>query len=795
MIEDSAFAFCKGLTEVVLPDSLASIGNYVFEHCEGLTRIYIPASVTSIGAEAFGGCVNLSTIYVDETSENFCNDASYAVFLSDMTALIAVPGTLSGSYIIPETVKDIRDGAFSKCVGLTQVTIPTGVTNIGERAFYNCAGLTKISIPDSVTEIGKSAFYNCSSLTELTISKNVTAIGAAAFSECPKLTEVNIPNGVVSISDYLFRGNIKLTEVNIPESVTSIGSGAFSDCSALISITLPVGVRSIGNSAFNNCTALKEITIPASVTSIENYAFSECSSLDVLYFKGDAPEIGNHAFRYVTATVYYPGNNETWTFGVMRDYSGTITWVPYGDVELEITAQPESVYAKTGTNAVFTVEAEGEDLTYQWEYRTSATGSWKITTQTGNKTASLTIPATVARNGYQYRCVITDGAGNKIESDAATLSVFGIKTQPKSVAANVGNTVKFTVSAIGDGLSYQWQWRKNDASSWASTTVTGNKTDTISVAATAARNGYQYRCKVTDAAGNVVYSNGATLTVNATALAITAQPESVSAKLNDTAKFTVAASGDGLTYQWQWRKNASSSWASTTVTGNKTAAISVTVTNARNGYQYRCKITDAAGKILYSDAATLTVATSGLTITSQPKSVSAKLNDAVSFTVAASGEGLTYQWQYRSSATGSWKVTTLTGAKTATLKATATTARNGYQYRCIITDANGNTVTSNTVTLTVQAGLAITSQPENVTAKLNDAVTFTVKASGDGLTYQWQYRSSATGTWKNTTLSGCKTATLTVTATTARNGFQYRCIITDANGNTVNSNGATLTVN
>ena len=94
-----------------------------------------------------------------------------------------------------------------------------------------------------------------------------------------------------------------------------------------------------------------------------------------------------------------------------------------------------------------------------------------------------------------------------------TLYVLGVKTQPTNVEATLGTTAKFSVVATGNGLTYQWQYRTSSTGTWKSATATGNKTANLSVSATNSRNGYQYRCKITDADGTVIYSNAATLTV------------------------------------------------------------------------------------------------------------------------------------------------------------------------------------------------------------------------------------------------------------------------------------------
>jgi len=185
-------------------------------------------------------------------------------------------------------------------------------------------------------------------------------------------------------------------------------------------------------------------------------------------------------------------------------------------VTLKITSQPVNRYMLAGKTAVFSVKASGNGLKYQWQYRTSSTGSWKTATATGNKTASMSIAAAASRNGYQYRCKITDKHSNVIYSKIVTLKLVTLKitAQPANRFAAKGQTVKFTVKASGTGLKYQWQYRTSSKGSWNTATATGYNTATLSVAATASVNNYQYRCKITDQYANSLYSSIATLTVN-----------------------------------------------------------------------------------------------------------------------------------------------------------------------------------------------------------------------------------------------------------------------------------------
>ena len=181
------------------------------------------------------------------------------------------------------------------------------------------------------------------------------------------------------------------------------------------------------------------------------------------------------------------------------------------------------------------------------------------------------------------------------------------------------------------------------------------------------------------------------------------------------------------------------------------------------------------------------------TVTAQPVDVTAEAAQKVRFTVEAAGEGLTYVWQYQRAGGTKWFYTAMEGYDTATLTVSATVARNGYQYRCIVTDAYGTQVISKAAALTVTEKAITASGPADQVAVDGQAV-FTVSVEGEGLTYRWQYQRAGGTKWFYTTMSGYNTNELTVTATAARNGYKYRCIVADAYGNETISQEAALTV-
>ena len=134
---------------------------------------------------------------------------------------------------------------------------------------------------------------------------------------------------------------------------------------------------------------------------------------------------------------------------------------------------------------------------------------------TGYNTATLTVEATKARNGYEYRCVLTGSKNSKIESKAAVLHVSDpvvITGQPANVKTATGTTAVFKVTAT-NVYSYQWQYARKGSTTWQNTSLPGCNTDTLSVDVIASRNGYQYRCLITGLDGKTYYTKIAMLTI------------------------------------------------------------------------------------------------------------------------------------------------------------------------------------------------------------------------------------------------------------------------------------------
>lgn len=110
---------------------ITQFSDNAFSYCEGISEIILPNTITTIGESLFMCCANLKTI-----------DLSLLTSLSSL-----------GDY------------CFSTCTELTSITLPNSLTTLGEECFSMCEALTGISIPASVTTIEKNCFKNCSTLT------------------------------------------------------------------------------------------------------------------------------------------------------------------------------------------------------------------------------------------------------------------------------------------------------------------------------------------------------------------------------------------------------------------------------------------------------------------------------------------------------------------------------------------------------------------------------------------------------------------------------------------------------
>lgn len=325
---ENAFEGCLSLEAIVVASNsqnYKSIDNVLFSK-DGRTLLLAPASVSgtfvvpdgtrNISAGAFVGCTNIEELVLPSSLALIGDCAFYG--LNNLQAV-----TFKGT-----SFDDLSVGmyAFRNCEGLETVTLEEGsrLTTLGEGAFMGCTSLESFSVPATMTKMGASVFADCSNLSTVDFAADGKTLefGQNAFQNCTSLTTVNLPANVSKIPG-VFAGCTSLTEVNVDPASTYFTSedGVVYDVNKTEIIFFPSGksgeyatpdtLTTINNGVFQNVKNISKMTISGSVTYIGNDAFNG-ASIDEIEFVGEpagALVIGDNAFRNASlGTLTLPSN-------------------------------------------------------------------------------------------------------------------------------------------------------------------------------------------------------------------------------------------------------------------------------------------------------------------------------------------------------------------------------------------------------------------------------------------------------------------------------------------------------
>jgi len=254
-IADNALKDCTGISEIIFPESLVSIGKYAFSGCNRIKEVVLPESLVEMDNYAFANCTGLETI------------------------------------TFPKYMRKIGMAAFESCTKLTEISLPEGINEIASAMFSKCTNLHTVNIPQSVTKIRCDAFRDSGIFKSYENSNKKTLyIGNWLIHyKWQELISLNVLGGTVGIADMNWARPTKLASLKLPGTLKYIGFEAFNSA-PITTLVLPPGLVHIDTAAFR-WTALKSIYIPKSVTQIEQWAFMDCEKLEKITIEGEETEI------------------------------------------------------------------------------------------------------------------------------------------------------------------------------------------------------------------------------------------------------------------------------------------------------------------------------------------------------------------------------------------------------------------------------------------------------------------------------------------------------------------------
>ncbi|MDY4513029.1 MAG: leucine-rich repeat domain-containing protein [Paludibacteraceae bacterium] len=326
--------------DLVIPDGVTSIGNFVFEGCSGLTSVTIPNSVTSIGKNAFGDCHGVTKFICKGTPTFATFENNYALMNFPKLDSIAVPAEV---FDIPETElvncpKQVRyikitggelsADAFSviqrnyKVLNTLDIAAVTNTT-LADEAFKGCYALESLSLPSELQTIGYMALADCKNLQSIHVPASVTDIDDSAFEDCRSVTSITFGDAQQSAPQQRSVGSAGTSQLR------RIGNWGFYNCHNLQSLTIPEGVEKIGTAAFYGCTYLEELSLPSTVQSIGDNCFALASKLTKITVNAvTPPTIETKTFAEVDRTipVVVPA-------GTLEAYAAADYWSEFINIE------------------------------------------------------------------------------------------------------------------------------------------------------------------------------------------------------------------------------------------------------------------------------------------------------------------------------------------------------------------------------------------------------------------------------------------------------------------------------
>ena len=232
-IGNYTFYNCSGFTgELIIYNNITSIGDYAFYRCNKLTSLSFEenSKLKTIGNYAFAG-------YYNGSSSDYSMELTGELIIPNSVTSIGnhafhrCSKFTSLSFEENSQLKTIGDYAFDNCNGFTgKLIIPNSVTSIGNNAFYNCKFTGEFTLPNSLTSIGIYAFYNCSFskvICYLTEPATFTGVKNIFYYTSTSKPKIYVP--AVALESYKSKWHQDKAKIYVDGIPTFINNGSIED--------------------------------------------------------------------------------------------------------------------------------------------------------------------------------------------------------------------------------------------------------------------------------------------------------------------------------------------------------------------------------------------------------------------------------------------------------------------------------------------------------------------------------------------------------------------------------------
>jgi hypothetical protein len=229
----------------------ATLEDYALVNSVNLNIVNIPNTITSIGKYVFSSCRNIEYI------------------------------------ITPFECTLLNNSCFADCVSLSHAIFGYGLTTLGQACLYDTYSLSEFIMPNSVNSVS-SFLVSSSGVIKVQLSNNLTTIPVSTFNSCAKLKDVIFSNSITNIYDYAFANCVNFNILTVPSTVTNIGEYVFYGCNYLTVITLkrfnsPSDITTLAINNSSSINAQLRVYVPVGSLSVYQNATNWTAFANYMY--------------------------------------------------------------------------------------------------------------------------------------------------------------------------------------------------------------------------------------------------------------------------------------------------------------------------------------------------------------------------------------------------------------------------------------------------------------------------------------------------------------------------------